>query len=253
MLRAAGFHANVGRLLEFPRHSTNGVVLLAKNGERPLGVGCAASFGATGWIGALGVVPDERGRGLGTALTEEATAWLRERGAQTVLLYATELGRPVYERLGFEAEGIATAWRGRPGRIKTVAARRLREADREAVAALDSAATGEERSAVLGELRPLSGMAVESDGRLRGWAVASPWGAGVAITADDPTAGTTLMAEALGTEAGTLVVPQANHAAVEALESWRFLRLNDAERMRLGPAPAWSPERQFGLFNLFWG
>jgi hypothetical protein len=31
------------------------------------------------------------------------------------------------------------------------------------------------------------------------------------------------------------------------------VRLNDALRMRLGPPVAWHPDRQFGLFNLFWG
>ena len=39
----------------------------------------------------------------------------------------------------------------------------------------------------------------------------------------------------------------------DALHAWRFVRLNDALRMRLGPAVAWRPEMQFGLFNLFWG
>jgi hypothetical protein len=34
---------------------------------------------------------------------------------------------------------------------------------------------------------------------------------------------------------------------------WGFQRANSGERMRLGPAVAWHPERQFGLFNLFWG
>jgi len=56
-----------------------------------------------------------------------------------------------------------------------------------------------------------------------------------------------------GPAPGTLVVPEGNEAAVAALRGWRFVRLNDALRMRLGPAVPWAPERQFGLFNLFWG
>src|SRR5947208_2002584 len=85
-LRSAGLGANVGRLLEFP-------------------------FESTGWIGALGVIGAVRRRGLGTALTEAAVDWLRDHGAQTVLLYATEAGRPVYTRVGFVADGEAHAWR----------------------------------------------------------------------------------------------------------------------------------------------
>ena len=52
---------------------------------------------------------------------------------------------------------------------------------------------------------------------------------------------------------GPLVDPDGNLAAGDALRAWRFVRLNDALRMRLGPAVAWNPDQQFGLFNLFWG
>jgi hypothetical protein len=103
---------------------------------------------------------------------------------------------------------------------------------------------------------PLAGVAADDAAgeRLAGWAVASPWGAGTAIAARAPEVGVALMAAATaGPAAGTLVVPDGNRPAVEALRAWRFVRLNDALRMRLGPPVAWRPERQFGLFNLFWG
>jgi hypothetical protein len=76
----------------------------------------------------------------------------------------------------------------------------------------------------------------------------------VAIAAADSDAGIALMAAASqGPAPGTLLVPDDNRAAIEALEEWRFSRLNDALRMRLGPPVDWDPQRQFGLFNLFWG
>jgi GNAT superfamily N-acetyltransferase len=258
LLRRAGFGLQVGRLLEYPRHSPDGAILLAHadaRDQRAVGVACCASFGATGWIGALGVTPEARGRGLGTALTEAAVAWLRGRGAETVLLYATEAGRPIYERLGFEAEGRATAYRGVAGAAAPVHLRRLTEADRRALRAVDRATTGEDRTAVLDAVRPLAGVAAPNgSGSLAGWAVASPWGAGASIAAEDPETGIALMAAAsIGPAPGTLLVPDANHAAVEALRAWRFARLNDALRMRLGPTISWAPHRQFGLFNLFWG
>src|SRR5256885_14441950 len=104
VLRAAGLGANVGRLLEFPHRSPTGEVFAAVRRGQVVGAAAVAGFGSTGWIGALGVVSAARRRGAGTALTEAASAWLRERGAHTVLLYATEAGRPVYERVGFKAE-----------------------------------------------------------------------------------------------------------------------------------------------------
>jgi GNAT superfamily N-acetyltransferase len=256
VLRRAGFGTQVARLLEYPRRSPHGAILVAEgDGGGVSGVACVAAFESTGWIGALGVAPEARRRGLGAALTEAAVRWLRGRGSQTVLLYATEAGRPVYERLGFVTEERAVAWRGVSGAAPPTDLLRLTESDRMGMGALDRLVTGERRDAVLDTILPLSGVAVDggADGLL-GWAIASPWGAGTAIAAARPEVGVALMAAATaGPAAGTLIVPDGNGAAIDALHAWRFVRLNDALRMRLGPAVAWRPEMQFGLFNLFWG
>jgi GNAT superfamily N-acetyltransferase len=256
VLRRAGFGTQVARLLEYPRRSPNGAVLVAEGaGGAVVGVACCAAFATSGWIGALGVAPEARRSGLGTALTEAAVRWLRGRGAATVLLYATEAGRPVYERLGFVAEERAVAWRGVAGAAPPLDLRRLADADRSRLRDLDRAVTGERRDAVLDAIHPLAGVAAPGGPHgIAGSAIASPWGAGTAIAALAPEVGVALMAAATsGPAAGTLIVPDGNHAAVDALHAWRFVRLNDALRMRLGKAVPWHPARQFGLFNLFWG
>ena len=255
LLSRAAFGPTVSRLVAFPRTSPHGDVLVADNGGDATGAVCCVSFGTTGWIGALGVAPEARRHGVGRALTEAAVERLHDRGAATVLLFATDMGRPLYERLGFVIEGAATAWRGTAGAIPTgVQVRRLREGDREAVSALDRAATGEDRSNLLEALHPLAGVAAERAGTLAGWAAKAPYGAGIAICAHDDKAGVALMAAAAnGPAPATLVVPDANAAAMANLRRWGFRAANAGERMRLGPPVAWRPERQFGLFNLFWG
>jgi ribosomal protein S18 acetylase RimI-like enzyme len=256
LLSRAAFGPTVSRLVAFPRTSPHGDVLVADNGTgAAAGAVCCVSFGTTGWIGALGVAPEQRRHGVGRALTEAAIERLHDRGAGTVLLFATDMGRPLYERLGFVIEGAATAWRGTAGAIPTgVQVRRLREGDRAAVSALDRAATGEDRSNLLEALHPLAGVAAERTGTLAGWAAKAPYGAGIAICAHDDEAGVALMAAAAnGPAPATLVVPDANAAAMANLRRWGFRAANAGERMRLGPPVAWRPERQFGLFNLFWG
>jgi predicted N-acetyltransferase YhbS len=255
MLSRAGFGPTVGGLVAFPHDSPHGDVLVAERNGRPVGGVCCASFGPSGWIGALGVVPDARRRGVGQALADAACERLRERGAETVLLFATDMGRPLYDRMGFAAEGNATAWRGTAGVARAgLTLRSLREADRPILRAIDEQATGERRGAVLDELRPLQGLMAERDSEPVGFAVTSPWGAGVAICAGRPDAGVALMgAAAGGPGAATLVVPDGNPAAAEALRHWGFTAAAAGVRMRLGPAMAWQPEMQFGLFNLFWG
>lgn len=256
LLSRAAFGPTVSRLVAFPRTSPHGDVLVVEDGGgTAAGAVCCVSFGATGWIGALGVAPEARRHGLGRALTEAAVARLRNRGANTVFLFATDMGRPLYERLGFVIEGAATAWRGNAGvASSSVQIRRLREDDRDGVAGLDAAATGEDRGNLIAALHPLTGMAAERGGTLVGWAAKAPYGAGVAICAGDDEAGVALMAAAAGGPApATLVVPDANAAATANLRRWGFRAANAGERMRFGPPVAWHPERQFGLFNLFWG
>ena len=243
LLSRAAFGPTVSRLVAFPRTSPHGDVLVAENGD-----GAAAG-------GALGVAPEARRNGLGRALTEAAIARLHQRGAGTILLFATDMGRPLYERLGFVIEGAATAWRGTAGAIPTgVQIRRLREDDRGAVSELDREATGEDRSNLLDALHPLAGVAADRSGTLAGWAAKAPYGAGIAICAGDDEAGVALMAAAAnGPAPATLVIPDANAAAMANLRRWGFRAANAGERMRLGPPVAWQPARQFGLFNLFWG
>jgi predicted N-acetyltransferase YhbS len=257
VLSEAGFGPHVGRLVTWPWERPDGVVLVAAGRlRRIVGGACCASFGETGWIGALGVVPRARGRGTGAALTEACVDWLRARGARTVLLHATDQGRPVYERLGFVAEGRSRAWRGGPSHPRHGdGLRALRPGDREAIAALDRAVTGERRAAVLDAIAPLTGLAAERDGHLRGYLLSSPWGAGPAVLADDEDCGIELLSAARGATQGPaiLTLPDDNPAGVAALEHWGFRPVNHAERMRLGPRLDWHPEQLFGMYNLFWG
>jgi ribosomal protein S18 acetylase RimI-like enzyme len=84
LLSRAAFGPTVSRLVAFPRTSPHGDVLVADNGDGGAsGAVCCVSFGATGWIGALGVAPEARRHGLGRALTEAAIARLHARGAST--------------------------------------------------------------------------------------------------------------------------------------------------------------------------
>lgn len=254
----AGFGPHVGRLVAYPWEHPAGAVIVAVGRRRRIaGAACCVSFGATGWIGALGVVPRARGRGVGTGLTETSVEWLRARGAETSLLYATDAGRPVYERAGFVAEGRARAWRGvsQPD-ARDRSLRPLRAGDRGALRALDAGATGEQRAPVIDVIRPLRGLAaIDDDERLGGYMLSSPWSAGPAVVANSEATGLALLAAARGATQGApiLTLPDANRTGVAALEGWGFDAVNHAERMRLGPAPAWRPERIFGMYNLFWG
>ncbi len=259
VLRSSGLGANVGQLLRYPIASPTGDVLVALRNGQVVGGAAVAGFGATGWIGAVGVAGHARRRGVGRALTEACVARLRELGARTALLFATAAGRPVYERVGFEAEGPVRAWRdAAPPRGAPVGegVRPLMAADVPTVLALDAAATGEDRSPVLEQMNgALTGLVVERAGRVAGSALRSPWGLGPSVVAADREAGVALLSVLRRVPGSPLTVslPDANAGAVRALRAWGFQPINEAVRMRLGPPPAFDPDRVFGMYNLFWG
>lgn len=62
------------------------------------------------WIGMVLVLPEYRGRGLARGLMEHCLRWLDDRGVRQVKLDATDMGRPLYEKLGFRDERLIERW-----------------------------------------------------------------------------------------------------------------------------------------------
>ena len=67
----------------------------------PVATSRVSCLGAVGDL--MGVVTDDafRRRGIGTAMTWAAIDAARQRGCTAITLTATEMGLPVYQRMGF--------------------------------------------------------------------------------------------------------------------------------------------------------
>ncbi|HOD05671.1 MAG TPA: GNAT family N-acetyltransferase [Anaerolineaceae bacterium] len=59
--------------------------------------------GLEGYILSVFTHPDWRRRGVATALMQAILDYLRAKGIRRACLHASDAGRPVYEKLGFEA------------------------------------------------------------------------------------------------------------------------------------------------------
>lgn len=74
----------------------------AMEDETLVGTATLCMDGDLAWIGYVSVAEDHRRRGLGAQLTWQAAARAKDRGMHTAALHASELGEPVYTKLGFK-------------------------------------------------------------------------------------------------------------------------------------------------------
>ncbi|HLN64699.1 MAG TPA: GNAT family N-acetyltransferase, partial [Symbiobacteriaceae bacterium] len=169
--------------------------LVAEVDGQVAGTGVAICRGAVGWVGMITVLPAHRSHGLGRALTVRVLDELEQQGCRTQVLLATEMGRPLYEQLGFTAEGDYAILSGpslhavpRHARLRPMA-----PADLPAVYALDRAATGEDRSAEIEAWRANGWVMTDAQtGAVSAYHVRPGWGAGPVVAAD-PEDGRTLV------------------------------------------------------------
>jgi len=84
--------------------------LLSSDGEPVASSALLPGPAAAGLAGifCVGTLERVRGQGLGTTITRTAMNAARDAGARIVVLQASEMGRSVYERLGFDTVGTIT-------------------------------------------------------------------------------------------------------------------------------------------------
>ena len=99
---------------------TGGMVLLAdagkadfllwREGGEIIGGTMLACVNGNGGIHEVSTLPEHRGKGISSALVDRALDLAAEHGCSCATLQASELGVPVYSRLGFETVGIIHNW-----------------------------------------------------------------------------------------------------------------------------------------------
>ena len=229
---------------------------VAEADGRIVGTSILSVNGTVGWIGTVWVDPGWRRRGIGLDLTRATIDEAEAAGCRTLVLVATEAGRPLYERLGFE---VQTWYRilqidGLDDAPADPRVRPFRAEDVDAMAAIDAAATGEDRAHLL---RAFAGaetarIVERADGTLGGFVVRAPWGGGATIAPRIEDAEAILHARRVASgsagrvRAGLLAENEAGLERLAALgwtESWR------APRLIRGEPLAWNPSAIWGQFN----
>jgi len=231
--------------------------LVAVEHGRIVGTGLGSIHGRAGWIGVIFVAPELRRRGLGKALTEAVCADLESAGCVSLVLVATDLGRPVYEKLGFRVQTEYHMISGDPLDAAPTPPRgtRLRQitrADLNGVAGLDRQATGEDRRALIEHFAASGWLLEGAGGELRGFLMPTVRGNG-ALIAPEPDDASCLL------DLHRHLAPRDGHAwaglATEHEAGRRLLvdrgwfAWRTFPRMVRGEDPAWQPSMIWGQFN----
>lgn len=199
------------------------------------------------WIGMMLVDDRFRRRGIATKLMKTSLNYLQEAGVSCIKLDATASGRPLYERLGFQIEGLFHRWahdgqspqRPQPRRGKLSSSHFQ----------LDHSAFGARRDIWLKRTAADSQLVTScnSFGMARDGFLANYLGPVVAV--NEPEA-TQIVRELLSQLDGQTFwdVPPDNPTASAIAKSLGFQPVRDLARMRIGSMPA-APEMhlQFAL------
>jgi predicted N-acetyltransferase YhbS len=212
--------------------------------------------GTVGWIGTVWVDPAWRRRGIGLDLTRATIDEADAAGCRTLVLVATEAGRPLYEHLGFE---VQTWYRilqieGLDGEAADPRIRPFRADDLAAMAALDRDATGEDRTHLLRAFgAPQTTRVLElADGSLGGFVVRAPWGGGATIAPRIEDAEAILHARRVASGPGGRVragLLEENQAGLDRLAALGWTEAWRAPRLIRGDPLAWDPTAIWGQFN----
>jgi GNAT superfamily N-acetyltransferase len=245
---------------EFALASPSCRAFVAEGGDgQAVGTGVLTVHGAVGWIGTIWVASSMRRHGIGLALTQATIDAAEEAGCRTLVLVATEAGRPMYERLGFGTQTWYRTMEAQPGSARregsppVPAMRAFRPDDLPALVALDRAATGEDRAVNLGMLTTSEGTRIlERDGGIAGFVARAPWGGGATVAPRLEDALAILDAHRMAAQPGRRVrcgILLENEVGARALDAGGWTEAWRAPRMVRGDDLDWHPEHIWGQFN----
>ena len=229
-----------------------------------VGTGVLSVHGPVAWIGTIFVEPAWRRRGVGMAITRATIETAEAAGCRTLVLVATEAGRPMYEtarvrgpdrRTGSSvAPGLPVTSRDRPA---GAAYRRGRPCGDHAPWTLPPPARTEATCCAPSPRPTTTRVLDDGDGSLGGFVVRAPWGGGATIAPDPDDALAILRARRVAAGTGSAASAPAcsprtkpdSHCMLADgwTESWRAPRLVRGDPLR------WQPDAIWGQFNHAFG
>jgi GNAT superfamily N-acetyltransferase len=216
--------------------------IVAEVENKIIGCGIAILHGNISWLGTIIVLPEYRRQGIGKEITSHLIQYGKDRGCTTQLLTASEMGEPVYRKLGFLTSATYVFYKQESvapiQRFSHV--REVRQEDVQYIKELDREITREERFTFLERFLSTGWVYVPEGSDCISGVYLPDFGGGL-IIAKDSGAGCTLMKLRFNRGKTTAVVPSLNIVAQEYLLLEGFQEYRRAPRMVLGEDVNWNP------------
>ena len=207
--------------------------LKASVANRIVGVGAMILHHEVGWLAHIVVHRDFRNRGIGRQLVETLVSCAEAHTCETVMLLATDLGEPVYKKVGFETEGTYQFFenvKSDPGWEKSGLIKPYQEEHKSQVALLDLVGAGENRFFRFEE-HLATGHVFENEGKVKGFYLPD-FGDGLIISSEEQ-AGIALMKYRLQ-HSDQVAFPDTNLTALQFMRDNNYEAFKTAKRMWLG-------------------
>jgi hypothetical protein len=206
------------------------------------GTGTIIHFGRTAWLAHIIVHNKHRNKGIGNFITTSLVEFLKGTSCETIFLLATQLGFPVYKRVGFVSEGEYVFFKD--GNITSRESNNVAPMQHQyfqQILELDFSASGENRNRLLVEHKNSTSVFLSGD-VVSGFFVPT-LGDGL-IVANNTEAGSALMT--LRNKAhDRFTLPEQNVRAIDFLLQHQFKEYQRGTRMRLGKPVEWNPTKYF--------
>lgn len=219
-------------------------IKLTENNET-IAIGTSMLHKDSAWLACIIVHPNHRKKGLGNILTQKLIDGIDRQKFKTIYLDATDMGYPVYKKLGFEVEAEYVHLKRElqfPSYPVSPNIIPFREEFKEQILRLDEQISGENRRGILCDF--LKQSQVYLDGQTVHGFYIPGWGDEPIIT-DNAIAGIELL-KLRSQSMNSAILPADNSVALDFLEKNDFVIYKKSKRMLLGQKKSWNAN---GIFN----
>jgi GNAT superfamily N-acetyltransferase len=209
-----------------------------------VGTGMAVLNDNATWLGNIIVRESHRNKGIGNTITKHLVDFSRSKGIEMIILTASELGLPIYLKIGFKND-ISYLFFKSDNDIKIDHVSKyispVVKSDYEEIIELDYSISGERREKLLASTL-VTGFKYK-DNKIEGYYLPD-FGKGL-ILAYSEIAGIELLKFRFSRDTSSICVPETNIAAIDFIASLGYYQYFKSPRMFLNQNVSWNPQKVY--------